>query len=291
MINIKQKILMVLSFTFISAYAADTEEQQSLPDKRLYIVVNDKRPLASQAQDVNVTARSLGYKVGRKKLAQFPYVDSDGNLYPYISAFPCIIMKSKPNPLEALEKATLEDVYTTSFRSNSGLCSIGAFGLTEKLGSTTKKFSVYKPTAPIINPFKEDLLPRDIGEESVGCIAMIDESLEPGKALNALAHMAVGVGSAYQEVEKITSSNTFASAFDLIGTTSIEKIWSAYNYLRTVQTSKLKYAAFLDTMHLGPTYKEQIAATTLKKTPALKVTGLYAIAPIFLFRELMKALQ
>ncbi|WP_032112937.1 DUF2000 family protein [Candidatus Paracaedibacter symbiosus] len=282
---------MGYSLFFTPAESADMEEDIFLPQNRSYVIVNDKLEFSQQVSHINKVARDIGFRVGSHNLAQLPYIDKDGNSYKYISAFPCIIMKSKPSSLEAFSNTKVEGVDIISLaldeEKNKTPTVAAAFGPFENLRASTKKFSVYRPTNLAPSHFDEFL--ENTADEAIGCIAVVDKELEAGKQLNALAHMAIGIGSVYQEVDELATS--FSPTFDVVATATNQQICEAHRYLSTYDTPDLRVASFLDTMHLGPSYKEQIAATAARKTADLKITGLYAVGPAHICRVIINFLK
>ncbi len=243
-----------------------------IADNRLYGIVCDKSTPEEQTQGVNQTARNLGHLIGAKALAQLPYIDLEGQVYPAISAFPFIIMKGKPGPLTTLASLSVEEVTMVSI-SNT----VTAFGSTSILQPLTKKFSIFKPTSAVIQPVDLSSI-EALSEDGIASIALVDQDLESGKALNALAHMSVGAGSTY-------TGDLTSLAYDWVGTTSQGHIAKFTNALSSETVTLVR---FLDTMHLGPTYREQIAAT-LARTP--KVTGIYAIGAAAVLKKALLLLK
>lgn len=261
-----KKACMVLGVIFMNINPLMSAE---ILDNRLYVVIKDKSESDAQVQGINQTVRDLGQSVGMDALDQFSYADAQGLVYPYISAFPFIIMKGKEGPMATLSQQ--DNIQTVSV---PGV--VAAFGPSVTLQPFTKKFSVYKPTVPIINPLNLSGLESFL-EEGTASFALLDQELESGKALNALAHMSVGAGSAFQ--------HKFSPTFDVVGTLPQDRL-SLIN--GALSDASLTVVRFLDTMHLGPTYREQIAAT-LTRTP--RVTGLYAIGPAAVLKKALMLLK
>ncbi len=262
----KNIVLGTLFMTIQPTLSAD------LPDNRMYGIVFEKATTEEQSQGVNQTARELGHRLGAESLAQLPYVDSDGIVYSNISAFPFIIMKGKQGPLTTLTGSSVEGVTQISTSTTVAL-----FGATNVLQPVTKKFSIFQPKAAVIPP----LNPSDIDSlsgEGIASVVLVDQELEAGKALNAMAHMSVGAGSAYK-------GDLTSLAFDWAKTTSQTQIAT---FASELSNQSITLVRFLDTMHLGPTYREQITATWMR-TP--KVTGVYAIGAAAVLKKALSLLK
>lgn len=110
-------------------------------------------------------------------------------------------------------------------------------------------------------------------------VAVLNKSVEPGKAMNALAHMCIGLGSAigpealhltdYRDADN--NSHPFISELPFIILTENS------NKIRKLRQAALEnnimFNDFTDTMTIG-TYKEQIAKTLITKDENLIYYGI-----------------
>lgn len=110
-------------------------------------------------------------------------------------------------------------------------------------------------------------------------VAVLNKSIEPGKVMNALAHMCIGLGSAIGQTElRLTpykdaggGSHPFISELPFIilsaNSNKIRKL------RQEAQENNILFNDFTDTMTVG-TYKEQIARTLLVKEEDLIYYGI-----------------
>lgn len=262
----KTIVLGALFMTIQPTISAD------LPDNRMYGIVLEKDTTEDQTQGINQTARELGQRIGSESLGQLPYLDPNGIVYPNISAFPYIIMKGKPGPLATLAGSSVDGVTQVSTPTTVAL-----FGATSVLQPVTKKFSIYQPKAAVVPAFVPSVV-NNLSDDGIASVVLVDQDLEHGKALNAMAHMSVGAGSAY-------TGDLSSLVFDWARTTSQNNIAT---FAGAVTDGAVTLVRFLDTMHLGPTYREQIAAT-LQRVP--KVTGVYAIGAAAVLKKSLLLLK
>lgn len=110
-------------------------------------------------------------------------------------------------------------------------------------------------------------------------VAVLNKSIEPGKIMNALAHMCIGLGSAIgQPALRLTNyqdadggSHPFISEIPFIilsaNSNKIRKL------RQEAQDNNILFNDFTDTMTIG-TYKEQIEKTRLVKIEDLTFYGI-----------------
>lgn len=252
--------------------ANGSETTGELPNKRLYVAVDEKLLPAQQVESIHAVVKELGKKVPAEQLALLPYIDESGIEYENISAYPFIVLKGNQAKLKELGNLTNPEctIASTNNGTNStAIAAVAAFGLVDILQPVTKRFGIYKPKASPFTPFVETFANSADDEEADFCF--ISEKLEPGNMLNSLSHMTIGMGN--------KECNRFYS-----GTTTEEKLLDLWVNCRK---QNLTHVTFLDTMHLGPTYKEQIFATRMKPTNNLRVTGLYVHGKLGVLRLLI----
>lgn len=273
-INFKGIIWMTLSIA-LSQNAMDAhgcESTGELPNNRLYVAVDEKLLPAQQVESIHAVVKELGKKVPIEQLALLPYIDESDITYENISAYPFIVLKGNQAKLKELGNLTNpECTIASKYNGTNGTAieAVAAFGLVDILQPVTKRLGIYKPKASPFTPFVETFVNSADDEETDFCF--ISEKLEPGNMLNSLSHMTIGMSN--------RESNRFYS-----GTTTEEKLLDLWVKCRR---QNLTHVTFLDTMHLGPTYKEQISATRLKPTNNLRVTGLYVHGRLGVLRLLI----
>lgn len=110
-------------------------------------------------------------------------------------------------------------------------------------------------------------------------VSVLNKNIEPGKAMNALAHMCIGLGSAIGQTElRLTNykdadggSHPFISEIPFIilsaNSNKIRKL------RQEAQENNILFSDFTDTMTVG-TYKEQIAKTLLVSNENLIFYGI-----------------
>lgn len=255
-----ERVLIMLSFG-LSQEACAASAEVTVPNGRLCVAVDEKLPAAQQVESIHAAVKGLGDLVGKEKLALLPYVDASGERYENISAFPFMVIKGTKAKLQGFS-----DPSCTVFKQDTSC--FAAYGLT----GIPKGFSMYRPKASLFSPFADETACFD---EEEGAYVFISENLEPGSALNTLAHMTIGTGGLqYNRV-----------CLGTVGEEDLRLLWTES------RMQQLNHVTFLDTMHLGPTYREQIDATALKKTEDLKVTGLYVLGQLKQLRPLLALLK
>lgn len=110
-------------------------------------------------------------------------------------------------------------------------------------------------------------------------VAVLNKNIEPGKLMNALAHMTIGLGASLDQNELHFSHyhdanegiHPFISNIPFIVlTTNTSKI---RNLRQELINNKISYTDFTDTMTIG-TYKEQLAKTLITKESDLIYYGI-----------------
>lgn len=252
--------------------------EEGAPQYKLYAVVDEKLNSVKRADTIAHMALELGSILGSTALRQTPYISADDVVFNHISECPFMVKTAKPSKLEALgtqlESGTIPHVKF----SNPKLAGIGIFTDESNLPPLVKSFSLLRASkAGVEEPTCE--IPDAIPHESA-FFALIDESLPVGLHANALGHMSVGLGSAVGAAARnpIVSRSSGSEEFNpvteypyFIIKSKTEEIRAFYTDITADDT--FIHAEFLDTMHLGPTYREQIAATREKPFDDLRILG------------------
>ncbi len=101
-------------------------------------------------------------------------------------------------------------------------------------------------------------------------VAVMNQSLEPGVAMNALAHMCIGFGAKLgaEELQLIDYIDAEGNAYPNISKMPFIILKASSNKLRSLRLAAIQegmaFAAFTDTMTVG-TWEDQISKT--KQTP------------------------
>lgn len=110
-------------------------------------------------------------------------------------------------------------------------------------------------------------------------VAVLNQSIEIGKSMNALAHMCIGFGAAlgqetlqlvdYQDADQGTHPNISKMPF-IILTANSNKI---RNLRKEAINNQIKFVDFTDAMTIG-SYQEQLARSAQTKEEALNYFGI-----------------
>ena len=147
-----------------------------------------------------------------------------------------------------------------------------------------------------INAEDQDTMPEAaVQMESYKFYAVVFDGLEEGKRANAIGHMSVGLGSVlrpedlratpYVSADGVTFSNISEWPF-IVLRANLSKLRKLYEGVITDGT--IPHAEFLETMRLGPTYKEQIEATKAKSTAENKILGITIFGTVSKLEPLVK---
>ncbi len=264
-------VMAILGFCTMGSQGHATDEPGAVVDPtggapvlhRLCVVVSDSLDL-SQALTVTAgTAARLGAKVGVKALRQTPYVTANGIRIEGISEWPFIILKGKVGKLRSLLSALAGGTipHVTGVEGGVVVC-VALFGPEELVRPITKSFSMCSRLTGGLTAGAAD------PDSSIVCV--VDESLGLGPALNAVAHMAVGFGSRV--------------GAEALRDKDVVVVRRRPDYIRVkwdaLQGSDIPHTTFLDTMHLGPTAVEQIAATAERTIAEIRILGVcWSAAP------------
>lgn len=133
--------------------------------KKLAAVVSEKIETGVAMNAVAHMSLGLGALLGSEETMMCDYVDGSGVSHPFISAYPFIVLKGRPNKIrEAIEAAKLKNVQVIDFTNtmtvgsyteqlvrskstlNQDLEFYGAafYGDAADVGEITKKFSLFK---------------------------------------------------------------------------------------------------------------------------------------------------
>lgn len=110
-------------------------------------------------------------------------------------------------------------------------------------------------------------------------VAVMNKSVEPGKAMNALAHMCIGLGGAIgvQELRLTDYKDAEGSSHPCISELPFIILSANSNKIRNLRKEAIAcqiiFNDFTDTMTIG-TYKEQIEKTKITKEEALIYYGI-----------------
>jgi hypothetical protein len=133
-----------------------------------------------------------------------------------------------------------------------------------------------------------------MGEFSKKLVAVLNEKVEPGRLMNALAHMAIGFGASIKNKEELrlmdyidsnqgNHSNISEMPFIVLKANS--------NKIRTLRkaaiNNNIEFTDFTSTMTVG-TYKEQIEKTKATKEEDLEYHGIILFGEWELVSELTK---
>lgn len=128
-----------------------------------------------------------------------------------------------------------------------------------------------------------DLEAEPAGPEQEQCklYAVVDESLSEGLRANAIGHMAIGLGSVlfpealrptpYVSADGVMFRHISECPFIVLKGNS-SKLRQLYEGV--VADGTIPHVEFLETMHLGPTFREQIEATRAKPAVEIKILGI-----------------
>lgn len=263
-------LMTILSPSYAADTSAESIEKSVIPDKKLYVAIEEKQSPEEQIKALYLSVKHLADSVSSSDLCQFPYIDGNNHSYTKISAFPFIVMKGNKTKIGDFANSQFSDV-TLKTDGTNPVRAVAAFGETSQLLPVTKRFQIYRPKTSLIPSYVP--IETDFNEDTLEDIILLSEQLDYGSQLNAFAHMVVGSGD-YPSMQM---------TYGTMAEDSLSKLWD------TCKTQKVNHITFLETMHLGPTYKEQIKATKHLQTP--RITGLYMNGKKGILNTLLRALR
>lgn len=249
----KEVLIMVMAImSGNSSVGAEVASETQIPNHRLYVALEEKQSSDEQIKNLYRSVKEMSQKVDPEKLCFFPYQDQSGMEYKNISAFPFIVLKGNATKVSALANLK-EDLCYKTIEAGKAVC---LFGSVDNLQSHTKRLSIYNPKDSLFPPYK---LSEDLEVLAPTDLVLLSDQLKPGSQLNTFAHLVVGSGHCkanqvdYGAIEEEKLSKLFESC----------------------KENRIPHIGFLHTMHLGPTYKEQIQETKKLSRSQVRITGLY----------------
>lgn len=124
-------------------------------------------------------------------------------------------------------------------------------------------------------------------------VAVLNKSLEPGVAMNALSHMSFGLGArlGVEEADLVNYTSQDQTVFPGISKMPFIVARGTGGKIRTLmqmaETAGIKWAVFTDTMTIG-TWDEQIARTADTDLDKLTFYGIVLFGPKEVVTELTK---
>ncbi|PIN75717.1 hypothetical protein COV18_02620 [Candidatus Woesearchaeota archaeon CG10_big_fil_rev_8_21_14_0_10_37_12] len=124
-------------------------------------------------------------------------------------------------------------------------------------------------------------------------VAVLSEKIEPGRAMNALAHMAFGMGATLGKDDAFLT--TYVDAQDGFHSTisgmPIIVLKAKSSQIRKLRQEalekKIKFNDFIDTM-IAETYKEQLDRTKKKEEKDLEYWGIFLFGDFEQVKELTR---
>lgn len=110
-------------------------------------------------------------------------------------------------------------------------------------------------------------------------VAVMNSSIEPGKVMNALAHMCIGFGNVigHSQLHLIDYQDKTGNVYSAISKMPFIILSSNSNKINGLRVSaiesSIKYSVFTDTMTVG-TWEEQVAKTNLTLEQDLTYIGI-----------------
>lgn len=110
-------------------------------------------------------------------------------------------------------------------------------------------------------------------------VAVMNSSIEPGKVMNALAHMCIGFGNVigHSQLHLIDYQDKTGNVYPAISKMPFIILSSNSNKINGLRVSaiesSIKYSVFTDTMTVG-TWEEQVAKTNLTLEQDLTYIGI-----------------
>lgn len=124
---------------------------------------------------------------------------------------------------------------------------------------------------------------------------VVHEGLDEGKRANAIAHMSLGLGA--QLGREGIRPTPYVSADDVVFHNISEHPFIVMKgklpalrklYEDVVSVKDIPHVEFLETMHLGPTFREQIGATREKPLSEITILGMALFGEFNTLKPLLK---